>query len=70
MRWKKLSFTGTPLQNCWEFMNCPEEKREECMVYEEGWGKDCWIFIDYAAGCHSYAAHNSCLKCPWFRKIG
>ena len=55
-------------QNCWEFMNCPKEQRERCIVYELDSGNECWFMSNVKNGCHRVKKGESCFNCPWFKK--
>lgn len=34
---------GIPHQRCWEVMNCPPERRAECISFRSGQGHLCWF---------------------------
>jgi len=29
--------------NCWDVLNCPEDRKKECPAYQMGRGDKCWI---------------------------
>jgi len=52
--------------NCWEFHQCPEEKRKKCYVFNAHLGRTCWQFVDYAQlGEYALDKYESCANCPW-----
>lgn len=32
-----------PLQDCWDILNCPKGKKEQCPAWEFQSGKNCWM---------------------------
>jgi len=30
-------------ENCWKFMKCPNSMKQNCDVYLQGYGKECWL---------------------------
>lgn len=57
------------LQNCWEFIDCPQETREKCEVYKKDLGNTCWfIFGHTERGCLAYDKYGGCFNCPWYKK--
>ena len=55
------------LQNCWEYMKCPKNMRENCEAYTEGYGKECWLIAKHnLKGCSTQP--DSCFNCPWYKK--
>lgn len=50
---------------CWEANNCPEEEKQECIIYQKGTGNECTFNHCILRNCH---LQNSCMKCPWFAK--
>jgi len=55
-------------QNCWEFMKCPQERRDKCNIYKQDSGKDCWFMSNIDEGCLNFKEKGECLNCPWFKK--
>ncbi|MFO8077938.1 MAG: hypothetical protein R6U21_04800 [Thermoplasmatota archaeon] len=52
--------------NCWEFHQCPEEKRKDCYVYNAHLGRTCWQFVGYAHLAEfALDTYESCENCPW-----
>jgi len=50
------------LQNCWEYMKCPKNMRENCEAYTESYGKECWLMPKYnLRGCPAHP--DSCFNC-------
>ena len=55
-------------QNCWEFMNCPEDVRMKCIAYIMDKGKKCWAVA--TAMCPRVKRDfQHCWECPWFKKL-
>jgi hypothetical protein len=54
-------------KNCWEFKNCPKERRERCDIYKYGYGDKCWISINDVVikGCGE--GKKNCFDCPWYK---
>ncbi len=50
---------------CWEANNCPEEEREQCLIYQKGTGKECLFNKCPMRNC---SLHADCMKCPWFAR--
>ena len=63
--------SGLP-QNCWEFMDCDEPRRESCPAYPD-LGSECWTI----AGTHCKTGAKgqfaqdlrSCSKCGWYQYL-
>jgi len=55
-------------QNCWEFMKCPKETREKCIVYETDSGNECWFLTDVKERCPASKEFDNCFDCQWFKK--
>jgi methyl-accepting chemotaxis protein len=36
--------------DCWDFKNCPSERKESCPAYTQKKGKDCWIVTGTMCG--------------------
>ena len=56
-------------QNCWEFMECSEEIRKKCIVYEVEAGRDCWYLTDSKEGCPASKKFGNCTECLWYQKL-
>jgi hypothetical protein len=55
-------------QNCWEFWNCPDEKKQTCDAYLTNSGKECFNFTkDFTP--HVEKEFKKCWECPWYKKI-
>jgi len=55
------------LQNCWEYMKCPKNMRENCESYTEGYGKECWLIAKHnLKRCPTHP--DSCFNCLWYKK--
>ena len=58
-------------QNCWEFMNCPQDVKENCEAYSRNLGQECWLVAqDVGTGCNGFNKHKGCRNCPWYIKNG
>ena len=57
-------FKKMPYDTCWQFMNCPQDMRKECVVYKTDMKEPCWI-LNQTGGC---GILGSCKSCPWFLK--
>ncbi|MCX6743153.1 MAG: hypothetical protein NT116_02855 [Candidatus Parcubacteria bacterium] len=61
---------ATSSQNCWEFMGCPLNIRDACIVYELDMGKECWFMMLSKKGCpRSKILKNGCFDCAWYKKF-
>jgi hypothetical protein len=56
------------VQNCWEFMDCPEKTRENCLSYQLNAGKECWFIVHVNKGSVACRIGDGCFNCPWFKK--
>jgi hypothetical protein len=54
-------------QHCWEFHNCLNETKNQCIVYKLGIEKECWITNRMKPG-RPGVMNGSCLNCQWFKK--
>lgn len=59
--------------NCWDFMNCPQDKREDCNAYPNS-GRSCWLVAGTLCnGCEKLGLFaeqiESCTICPWFKEV-
>ena len=61
-------FTENEPQNCWEFMECQKEIREECIVYETDPRGECWFLMVTKNGCPASKNKDGCFGCDWFKK--
>ena len=56
-------------EKCWEFFNCPKEKKEKCIVYHLDVGECCHLFLNHIGKeCYAYKLYNKCVNCPWYEK--
>jgi methyl-accepting chemotaxis protein len=53
--------------NCWEYMRCPEKRKNNCEVFLYSYGKECWN-IPKELSYHQGKSTASCLTCPWYIK--
>lgn len=56
---------GKEAKNCWEFKECPPEKRSKCSAYKVGAGQECWLVCEYA----KLSSRDFCLNCEWFKQF-
>lgn len=61
------------MENCWEYMNCPEATRESCPAFTEDAGGFCWLVAGTL--CDDCKTHGhfidkicDCQKCPWYQE--
>jgi len=55
-------------QNCWEFLDCPIDKRKKCDSYKRNLGDACWFVAnDVGTECYAYKQYNGCKNCPWYK---
>ena len=55
-------------ENCWDFWDCSENKRNNCLVYKKSLGRSCWYVPSYARpSCEGDFKH--CWECPWYKKV-
>lgn len=63
---------GEP-QNCWEYWNCEKEAREECLVFHNSFGKECWLMTEICRKHESSPKFKKklkdCFDCSWFKKL-
>ncbi len=53
--------------NCWEFMKCSNEIKENCEAYKRNLGQECWLVAkEIGTGCFGYSKQDGCRNCPWF----
>ena len=59
-------------QNCWEFWDCSKDAKEQCPVFTEKAGKECWMYTDNLK-VFSWAIPKkhfvTCLNCPWYKHM-
>jgi hypothetical protein len=53
-------------KHCWEFQNCLNETKSQCIVYKLGIEKKCWITNNMKPG-NPGKMNGSCLNCQWFK---
>jgi len=56
---KRMSY-----DTCWQYMNCPQEMRKECVVYKTDMKEPCWV----SNSKKRYDILGTCTTCPWFLK--
>ncbi len=50
-------------KNCWEYLECDDERKEDCKVYKYNYGNKCWLLVDeILKGCSK--SGRECFKCP------
>lgn len=65
---------GGTLQNvqCWGIMNCPPERRQQCLTFRSGQGHLCWFLSGtlYPADKPGWdEKRGTCLQCRLFRLL-
>ncbi len=58
-------FKSLPYETCWQYLNCPQDMRKDCMVYQTDMKEPCWILNQTGDGCDILRA---CKTCPWYLK--
>jgi hypothetical protein len=61
-------------RNCWEFWNCKDEIRNNCIAYKTSSGAECWMLVGSIARkeLHCPKLENrfkDCSECSWFKKM-
>ena len=52
-------------ESCWKFMKCSNSMKQNCDVYLQGYGKECWLIPKgVMKGCPS--TPKACAKCSWY----
>ena len=54
-------------QHCWEFYECLNEAKNQCIVYKLGIEKECWVTNRMKPG-NPGVMNGSCVNCQWFKK--
>jgi hypothetical protein len=56
---------------CWEYFDCSEELRKDCIVYQSRHDKtlfsECWLKFNILEGGH--AKRGSCIECDLLRDM-
>ncbi|KYK21921.1 hypothetical protein AYK25_02920 [Thermoplasmatales archaeon SM1-50] len=52
---------------CWEFQNCLNETKNQCVVFTLGIDQQCWVTNRLKPG-NPGIMNGSCMNCPWFKK--
>ncbi|WP_426405701.1 two-CW domain-containing protein [Desulforudis sp. 1190] len=59
--------------NCWEILNCPEDRRMQCSAYVKGLGRRCWRLEGTYCGGRLNASVDEklseCLQCSAYQAI-
>jgi hypothetical protein len=59
--------------SCWETMQCPDERKKQCIAWEYGLGQLCWFITGTL--CHGEPQHSwinkmeLCKKCNFLRAV-
>ena len=64
---------NTSAENCWEYMDCPDDKKSECPAYLTETGFECWKTAgdesDFdSKKCDKIEVGKHCTDCPWYKK--
>jgi len=67
-------------KNCWEFMDCPEERKEKCPAFTQNLGRRCWRvpgtlcggkdqgdILQKLATCHQCEAYHKINSLAWYQ---
>lgn len=54
-------------EHCWNFMNCPNDVREQCVAYKSDTKEPCWV-LNQVGGRDGCSILGTCKGCPWFLK--
>ncbi len=54
-------------QFCWQFWSCVKAVREKCRVYQNNYGRRCWLLT----GCKTNVERKfeNCWECPWYKQV-
>ncbi|MDH4330331.1 MAG: hypothetical protein OEV93_02145 [Candidatus Moranbacteria bacterium] len=56
-------------QNCWDFMDCPEDHKNKCDAFKDNMGVECWLIFHSRGGCRGLEEGNDCTECLWYKKV-
>lgn len=60
-------------QSCWDFLNCPESRKEKCPAFTQNAGRRCWRLSGTLCGGEVQGSIveklATCLKCEVYHKI-
>jgi hypothetical protein len=60
--------SGVEPKNCWEYLECPSEERDNCPAFLTYHGRECYNFAeDYCTKLKK--DFKRCWQCPWFKII-
>jgi hypothetical protein len=54
--------------NCWEYWDCPDHKKEKCSAYKTNSGKECF-YLSEKFRPQDDKDFQECSKCPWYKEI-
>ena len=66
---------GRPLTRCWEYLDCPQEVRENCQAYTSRNGKECWMVSEKRCGGGTASRGSieeklvECSRCEYYTKV-
>jgi len=64
--------TSKKTESCWEFMNCPDEKKSKCHAYLTETGFKCWKTVgtesNYEADECLQLGNKDCVDCSFYKK--
>ncbi len=52
--------------HCWEFHDCLNETKSNCLVYKLGIKTECWVTNRMKPG-NPGVMNGSCVNCQWFK---
>lgn len=53
-------------RHCWEYHECLNEVKKQCIVYELGIETECWVTNRMKPG-NPGIMNGSCMNCQWFK---
>ncbi|MEW6446882.1 MAG: methyl-accepting chemotaxis protein [Bacillota bacterium] len=60
-------------KNCWDYLNCPQNRKEKCPAYTQGAGRRCWRLPGTFCGGEVQGSIveklATCLKCEVYHKV-
>jgi hypothetical protein len=59
-------------KNCWKYWSCSEEFKDKCPTYAADQGRNYWKYtgdLSPFEWARSKRNFDSCLECPWYKKM-
>lgn len=54
--------------SCWDFLECKEDNRDNCIVFNTDNGSDCFKFQEVLRKCNGHK-NKSCNECEWYKEL-